>query len=172
MADIQEWIKGITFFLFASFLFYFFWDNIFSNIITYVGTDLFNIGSEGTASIAILKTVGWVSFTFLWLTTVPIYAFYTILSGSRNDVKTQPLELLKGIGIWTIMMPFLSFIYALIHFLVTSLNNSQIIDSTLQDTATNLSWVMGTILLLILTFIPFYYILKGYGIIGKKGGTS
>lgn len=169
MADINEWFKGITFFIVATFLFYFLWDTIFSGIITFLGTDIFGIGSEANTSLTILKAVGWISFIFLWLATTPMFLVYSIIAGSRNEVKTSPLYLLKGIGAWAIMMPVLSFIYGLVHFLTTTLNNADIIDTGMETTATQFSWIMAIIFLMALVFVPFYYILQGYGIeLGNK----
>lgn len=163
MAQLTEWAKGITFFIFATLLYYYFWDNIFSNIINFLGTDIFGIGSEGTTSIAIMKTMAWISFVFLYLSTSGAYLIYTIIIGTQNNLKTNPLELLKAIGIWTIIMPFLTFIYGLIHFLTYNLNTANILNATDQATASQFSWILAIIMLLAMIGIPFLYILKGYG---------
>jgi len=169
MADIKEWVKGITFFLFVSIMFYFFWNNIFVNIINFLGTDIFQIGAEAVTSLKILKTIGWVSFIVMWLTTAPIFLIFAITAGSRNEVKTQPIELLKGIGLWALLMPVLSFIYGIVHYLVTILNGADIIDAAMEQTATGFSWIFAIIILVAMTGIPFYFILKGYGVdIGGK----
>lgn len=174
MADIKEWFKGISFFLVATLLFYFFWDNIFLNIIEFLGTDIFGIGAEATTSLTILKAIGWVSFIFLWITTVPAYLIFAMIAGARNEVKTRPLKLLQGIGVWAVMNPVLSFIYGLIHFLVSILNSADIIETSMETTATQISWVLGIIILLGMTLIPFYFIIQGYGfdIGGNKGGRK
>jgi len=169
VADIKEWAKGISFFMFVTVFFYFFWNNIFLTIINFLGTDIFGIGAEAVTSLTILKSLGWVSFIVMWLSTAPIYLIFAITAGSRNEVKTQPLQLLKGIGLWTVLMPFLTFIYGIVYYLVTILNGTKIIDSGMEQTATGFSWVLAIIVLIIMTAIPFYYILKGYGIkIGEK----
>lgn len=174
MADLKEWAKGITFFMFVTIMFYFFWTNIFSNIISFLGSDIFGIGADATTSLTILKSMGWVSFIVLWLTTSPIYLIFAITAGSRNEVKTQPIELLKGIGMWCLLMPVLSFVYGLVHFLVSILNGANIVDAGMQSTATGFSWVLGLIVLVAMTGIPFYFVLKGYGVDigGKKNGEK
>lgn len=164
MANIQEWAKGITFFIFVTLMFYFLWQYIFSGVIDFMGQDIFGIGSEGSTSIAILKTAAWVSFIFLYLGTGGVYLFYSIIIGTTGTIVTEPLQLLKGIALWVILTPILSFFYGLTHILVTALNNSNILDATLQGEATTFSWIFALIILAMTIILPFIYILKGYGV--------
>lgn len=164
MANLGEWAKGITFFMFVTIMFYFLWDNIFSNIIDFVGTDIMNIGSNANTSIAIMKTATWVSFVLLYLGVGGVYLFHTIIVGANGNIETKPLELLKAIGIWAVAMPFLTFLYGLTYVLVDVMNNSNIIDSSLETTASKFSWIFSLIIFIALTVFPFIYVIKGYGI--------
>lgn len=163
MADIREWGKGITFFLFVTLMFYFLWTNIFSNIIEFVGSDVFQIGTEAGTSMAIMKAMAWVSFVLLYLSIGGIYLIYSIIIGARGG-KTYPLEFLKAIGLWAILMPFLTFIYGLTFYMVDTLNASNVIDTGMETTATMFSWILGLIVMTALVIFPFIFIIKGYGI--------
>lgn len=164
MPNIKEWGKGISFFLFVTLLFYFLWNNIFSNIIEFVGTDIFSIGES--ASIAILKTTAWTSFLMIYLGISGVYLIYSIIAGSQGNVKTEPIEFLKAIGIWSILMPIFSFIFGLIYKLQEGLisGTTGLMDATSFTTANTFTWIIALIGLAGLTGIPFIYIIKGYGI--------
>lgn len=172
MADIREWIKGISFFVFVTLLFYYFWTNIFSNIIAFVGTDIFNIGDS--TEIAILKGMVWASFVILYLSVGSIYLVYSIIGGSKGDIKTRPLEFLKAIGIWVVLMPFLTFIYGLVYYMQTSLASatSTVLDNTSLTTASTFTWVFALLILVTLVVVPFIYVIKGYGVELFGGGEK
>lgn len=173
MANLGEQLKGITFFIFVTILFYFLWSMIFSNIIEFVGTDLFNIGTEAGTSLGILKTLAWVSFIFLYLSVGGVYLFYSIIMGSKGEIDTNPIMLLKAIGVWSVMMPFLTFIYGLMFFLVDTLNGANLINDGMETTASGFAWIMALIAVTFMTLVPFYYVLLGYGVIKEeKAGVN
>lgn len=166
MANISEWIKGITFFIFVSLLFYFLWHNIFSNLIDFVGTDMFNIGSDGNTSLLLMKGGAWVSFVILYLGVGGVYLIYAMMAGSTNEIKTQPLYFLVAIAVWSVMMPILTIIFGLVYFMSTTLATAtgNMMDATSLTTANSFSWILALISMLGLIGFPFYFVLKGYGI--------
>lgn len=168
MANIKEWIKGIGIFIFTSIMFYFFWDNIFLNLINWAGTDFICAGevacTSGLAtSFTILKTTAWVSFIAIYLAVSPLYLIFCIMNGARNDIESNPIELLKGLGIWAVSMPFLVIILGIIYRLIESLESatSSFIDVTI---AGNFAWVITLLVMIGVTIFPFIFIVKGYGI--------
>lgn len=166
MANLQEWAKGGLFFIFVTIMFYFYWTNIFSNLLEYVGTDWLGVGADSVNSLKILKSISWVSFIIIYISTGVGYLLFCILAGSRNDVDTSPLDLLKGIGIWAISLPFFSVLYSIMYMLITTLSTatSGLMDAESLSFATQFSWFLALMGVGAVTIAPFYYILKGYGV--------
>ena len=165
MVNIREPAKGITFFIFITLMFYFLWGNIFSNIIEFASTDFF--GTSDTGSLAILKTIAWVSYIFLYLSVSTVFLIFSIIQGVTSNVRTRPLELFKAIGAWCILMLLISFVFGLIVMLQTTLSGVGIISDSLGSDvsqANTFTWIIGFLSLLGLILVPFYYVLKGYGV--------
>lgn len=180
MANLLEWIKGIIIFIFINIVFYLWWTNIFSNLIEWVGTDMLGIGASAVTSLAILKTFAWISFILLYLTTAPVYLIYSIIQGSSGNAKTNPIDLLIGLGVWMISMPLLIIFYGVFYYIQSSLSTatSTIMDSASITIADQITWLLGLVGIIIITVAPFYFILRGYGLnlFGNKvneglGGT-
>lgn len=166
MANLNEIGKGITFFIFVTIMAYFLWNNIFSNIIEFVGTDVFSIGADATDSIVILKTIAWVSFVLLYLAIGGVYLLFTIISGSKGEIETHPTEFLIALGLWSILMPFLTFIYGLVYYLQSSLATAStgLMDASSLTLANQFSWLFALIELVVLVTVPFIFVIKGYGV--------
>lgn len=105
----------------------------------------------------------WVSFALVYLLTCPVFLIYSLISGSRDNVETNPIELLKGIAVWVVSLPFALVIFKIVDTLVSALNSSNILDAANQTVATQFSWILGLILIVGMTLLPFYFIMKGYG---------
>lgn len=164
MANMNEWAKGIGMFLFTSIMFYFFWDNIFLNLINWAGTDMMSTGLA--SSVLILKTIAWSSFLIVYLAVSPLYLVYCIIAGSRNDVETDPIELLKGIGIWAITMPLAIIILGVMYFLISTLGGAttNIMGASNITFADQIAWIITLLAMIGVTIAPFIYIIKGYGL--------
>lgn len=173
MAKFANYIKGILMFLVITLMFYYYWDNIFSNLIEFVGTDWLDaVDGDRSTSLAILKSVAWISFVVLYLAVGPILLIVNIIS----DKDTKPLETFKGIGIWALTMPIFSIFYGVMYLIIDTLNdvminNPELMDEATRTTADTFSWIFGLLGLAILTAVPFYFVLKGYGLdLGFGGG--
>lgn len=190
MANIKEWIKGILMFVLVTFIFYFWWQNIFSNILEFVSTDLFSTGA--TTSLSIMKTMAWISLIFIYLGGGPIYLIYTIIAGTKDDVTTEPENILIGIGIWMVSMPILMALFGIGYYLIdtmsrivgtqtstiTSLGGTES-TTTLMDAgsitlANQFSWFLLLGGVIIITLVPLYYIIKAYGVnlLGEKKDSN
>lgn len=177
MAELKEWLKGITFTIFGALLFYFFWNNVFANILNFVLTN----GLTDTQDTQILGAIAWVSFVLLFIMSVPVYFIYSIIVGASRDQKTHPLEILKGIAVWCVMMPFLVMVTAIVSGLIDALPTisgeaqniatGQTVSWSNADILSGVStfgWFMAFVAVIGMVFVPFYYILKGYGQISFK----
>ena len=164
MAQINEYIKGIVMFILTSLMFYYWYDNIFLNLITWAGTDLLSTGL--TTSITILYAMAWVSFVIIYITVCPLYLVYAIMIGSKNDVKTEPIELLKGVGVWAVSLPLMTIILGLMYKLIDTLNTAtaSLMDSGSLTMADNFSWIITLLVIIAVNVYPFICIVKGYGI--------
>lgn len=73
-------------------------------------------------------------------------------------------------------MPFLTVIYIIITSLTETLGTATttMMDATSTGTASTFSWILAIIILMILTIVPFIYVIKGYGIniLGKEETTT
>jgi hypothetical protein len=170
MVEIREIIKGITIFIFTTLLFYFLWQNIFSNILDWAGTNF--ITGSPDASTNILKAFAWVSFIVLYLFSSPIFLVYSIITGSRDEVKTKPLEILKGISIWCVSMPLASVVYLIVDSIVTSGAGIGTMDAGALAMAITMSWLIAFIVIVVVDLVPFIFILKGYGFLKDEEGKS
>lgn len=174
MANLIEWFKGISIFIFINIVFYLWWTNIFSNLIEWVGTDMLGIGAGAVTSLAILKTMAWISFIIIYLATAPIYMIYCIIQGSSGNNKTNPLDLLIGLGVWMISMPLLTIFFGVMYYIINSLSSATatIMDASSITLADQISWLFVLIGVTVITLAPFYYIMRAYGVNTVLGGTN
>lgn len=151
-------------FLFTSIMFYFFWDNIFMNLINWAGTDMMNTGL--TNSVNTLKSFAWVSFILVYLLSSPIYLLFCLISGVRNDVNTEPIEILKGIGIWAVSIPLMIILLGIMYNLIGGLGEAtnNIMDTASLTFADNISWIITLLVMIVINVFPLFFIMKGYGI--------
>lgn len=164
MADIREWAKGLATFALVTLAYYFLWQNVFSNIIEMMTQDLLNIGSEANTSMAIMKAIAWATFVILYLATGGVYLIYTIMVGAKGKITTKPVELLKAIGVWSVAMPIMVLIHGIVYIMTNTLTDSGMLDAGGQNIATNFSWILAILSIIVLIGIPFTYVLKGYGV--------
>ena len=124
------------------------------------------LGTGLTASITILYAMAWVSFIVIYLTVCPLYLVYAIMVGSRNDVTTDPISLLKGIGVWAISLPLMTVILGVMYKLIDTLTTatSSLMDSGSLAMADSFSWIVTLIAIIAINIYPFICIVKGYGI--------
>ena len=122
-------------------------------------------GVTDVGSIAILKTFAWISFVLLFIASVPMFIFYTILQGSKNQGSSHPLEILKGIACWLIIAPIGLIMYVMLASLTSGLTTAttSLMDSSSLTMASNFSWLVGFLCIALTNAFPFYYILRGYG---------
>lgn len=151
------------FFFFVSLMFYFLWEYIFSNIIEFIGTDIFGIGSTAATSLAIMKTATWISFIFLFLGVGGVYLIYAIVQGTSGNIKTRPLNFLYAIGAWCFLTPLFHLLHGIIYYMTTALNATDVMNAGMETTATTFAWILGLVAMVAMIAIPAYFILKGYG---------
>lgn len=166
MAKIGEWFKGITFFIFVTLMFYFFWDNIFQNLLNFAGSFVGSSGGTYDTSYRIISTMSWISFVFLYIMVCPGFLLFSIINGANGEKETKPLELLKSVGIWALITPILVMVFMILSTLISAFSgNPGNLDTGSFAMFNSFSWLLGGITLIGMCAFPFYFALKGYNVL-------